>query len=98
VLTVFFDLSRIASLGAIFYLVMDIGIHWGVVRHLRKEINAKASIVITAITLDLVVLGAFLWVKATSDVLVIIVALILIVLIFAGEKWFLKLKGAGSDE
>lgn len=35
VLTVFFDLSRIASLGAIFYLVMDIVIHWGVLRHLR---------------------------------------------------------------
>tara|TARA_R110002110_G_scaffold415612_2_gene651650 strand:- start:117234 stop:117515 length:282 start_codon:yes stop_codon:yes gene_type:complete len=26
-LTIFFDLSRIAALGAIFYLVMDIGIH-----------------------------------------------------------------------
>jgi len=29
-LTIFFDLSRIASLGAIFYIVMDIAIHWGV--------------------------------------------------------------------
>lgn len=29
VLTIFFDLSRIASLGAIYYLVMDIIIHWG---------------------------------------------------------------------
>ena len=28
-LAAFFDLSRIASLGAIFYLVMDIVIHWG---------------------------------------------------------------------
>jgi amino acid transporter len=98
VLTVFFDLSRIASLGAIFYLVMDIGIHWGVLRHLRKEINAKASIVITAIILDLVVLGAFLWIKLTSDILVIIVAVIMIILIFAGEKWFLKMKDTASDE
>ncbi len=29
-LTIFFDLSRIASLGVIFYLVMDIAVHWGV--------------------------------------------------------------------
>lgn len=28
-LTVFFDLSRIAALGVIFYLIMDIAIHWG---------------------------------------------------------------------
>ena len=28
-LTVFFDLGRIASLGAIFYIVMDMAIHWG---------------------------------------------------------------------
>ena len=34
-LTVFSDLSRIASLGAFFYLVMDMIIHFGVFRHLR---------------------------------------------------------------
>lgn len=28
-LTAFFDLSRIAALGIIFYLIMDIAIHWG---------------------------------------------------------------------
>ncbi|MEQ8551783.1 MAG: APC family permease [Cyclobacteriaceae bacterium] len=90
ILTVFFDLSRIASLGAIFYLIMDIAIHWGVLRHLRKEVKAKAGIVITAIILDTVVLGAFLWVKGTSDILVVIVAAVSMVLIFIGEKWFLR--------
>ena len=54
--------------------------------------NAKAPIVITAIILDSVVLGAFLWLKATSDPLIIYVALISMVLIFIGEKWFLKVK------
>lgn len=58
-LTIFFDLSRIASLRAIFYIVMDIGIHWGVFRYLRKDVGAKAAILIMAIVLDLVVLGAF---------------------------------------
>lgn len=28
-LTILFDLTRIASIGAIFYLIMDIAIHWG---------------------------------------------------------------------
>jgi len=89
VLTIFFDLSRIASLGAIFYLVMDIVIHWGVLKHLRKEIKPNITIVITAIVLDLTVLITFLWVKASSDILVVIVSLVLMILIYAGEKWFL---------
>jgi amino acid transporter len=88
-LTVFFDLSRIASLGAIFYIIMDIAIHWGVLRHLRKEVKANAAILITAIVLDVIVLGAFLWVKAESDMLVIWVSLIGLVLIFAGERIFI---------
>ncbi|MEQ9442768.1 MAG: APC family permease [Cyclobacteriaceae bacterium] len=90
VLTVFFDLSRIASLGAIFYLVMDIAIHWGVLRHLREEVKANAVIVTSAIVLDVVVLGAFLWVKSNSDVLVVIVSVMFMALIFIAEHWFLK--------
>ena len=49
ILAAFFNLTRIASLGAIFYLVMDIVVHWGVLRHLQKEVNAKAPIIIAAI-------------------------------------------------
>ncbi len=90
ILTVFFDLSRIASLGAIFYLIMDIIIQWGVLKNLRQEIKANAAIIIAAIVLDVVVLGAFLWIKGSSDILVIIVSFVLIALIFAGERWFLR--------
>jgi amino acid transporter len=89
-LTVFFDLSRIASLGAIFYLIMDMAVHWGVFRYLRHKINANAFVLITAIVLDAVVLGAFLWMKAQSDMLVIYVAFAGIAFIFAGERIFLK--------
>lgn len=92
VLTIFFDLSRIASLGAIFYLVMDITMHWGVLRHLRKEIKANPYIIITAILLDVVVLGAFLWIKASTDVMVMVVSLIMMLLIFTGEWLFLRPK------
>ncbi len=89
ILTVFFDLSRIASLGAILYLVMDICIHWGVFKYLRKEIKANSVIVITAIILDLIVLVSFLWIKAFSDILVVIVAFTMMAFIYFGEKWFL---------
>jgi len=89
-LTIFFDLTRIASLGAIYYLVMDIAVQYGVYKHLRKEIHANATIVITAIVLDMVVLGGFLWIKVSSDILIVIIAIVSILFIYGGEKWFLK--------
>ncbi len=88
-LTIFFDLSRIAALGAIFYLLMDIAIHWGVLRHLRKEIGANVYILITAILLDIVVLSAFLAVKASTDMMVIYAAAVAILIIFVAERIFL---------
>jgi amino acid transporter len=88
-LTLLFDLSRIASIGAIFYLVMDMIVHWGVFKYLRKEVNANGIILISALLLDLVVLVAFLWIKASTDIFVVIVSAIGIILVFAGEKWFL---------
>lgn len=91
-ITIFLDLSRIASIGAIFYLVMDMIIHWGVFKHLRKDVKANGIILISAILLDLIVLIAFLWIKANSDFLVVIIAVIGIIVVFAGEKLFLHWK------
>jgi amino acid transporter len=90
VLTVFLDLSRIASLGAIFYLIMDIGVHWGIFRHLRQEINASGAVLLVAIVLDVVVLGALILVKIQTDMLVIYAAVIGLFLIVAGERLFLR--------
>jgi amino acid transporter len=89
-LTAFFDLSRIAALGIIFYLIMDIAVHWGVLRHLRKEIDANPVIPVMAIILDLIVLGGFLWVKGTSDPLVLIVAAAVMAAILITEFFFLR--------
>lgn len=89
ILTVFFDLSRIASMGAIFYLIMDMIIHWGVYQYLRKEVQANGVIVLTALLLDGIVLTAFLWIKSTSDPLVLLVSAIVMLIVFVGEKWFL---------
>ena len=89
-LTVFFDLSRIASLGAIFYILMDIAVHVGVFRFIRHEIDASGFILIAAIVLDAIVLGAFLVVKAQTDMFVIYAAIAGLVLVFSGERLFIS--------
>ena len=91
-LTIFFDLSRIASLGVIFYLLMDIAIHWGVLNYLRKEISANRFILLTAITLDLIVLIAFIVVKVKTDSIVIWTSLAGLFLIITAEKLYLSRK------
>lgn len=97
ILTAFFDLSRIAALGIIFYLIMDIAIHWGVLRHLREEINANATVLVIAILLDAVVLAGFLWVKATTDPLVLVVASVVMAAILLAERLFLSRNGGSSS-
>lgn len=89
VLTVLFDLTRIASIGAIFYLIMDIAIHWGLFRHLLKDVKAKPVIPVIAILLDVIILGAFLLLKYESDPLVILVALIGLVTILVTQRLFM---------
>ena len=89
-LAAFFDLSRIASLGAIFYLIMDIAIHWGVLRHLRQDVGASPWIVATAILLDLVALAAFLWMKGGGDPVIVLLAFVGVILIFGFETLFLR--------
>lgn len=88
-LTVLFDLTRIASIGAIFYLIMDIAIHWGLFRHLREETKASPVFPVVAIVLDLTILGTFLLLKFRSDPLVIIVALVGFVAILVAQRLFM---------
>lgn len=90
ILAAFFDLSRIASLGAIFYLVIDIAIHWGVFRNLREELNANGKILLTAGMFDVVVLGAFVILKGGSDPIILLIAGASLFLTFLGENLFLK--------
>ncbi|MEV7572939.1 hypothetical protein AB0P28_07540 [Pseudarthrobacter sp. NPDC089323] len=82
IMAAFFDLSQIASLGAILYLAMDIAVHWGIIRNLKDDVQAKTWVPWTAIMLDIVVLVPFLILKAQSDplTLVITAAVALIIL------------------
>ena len=84
-LTASLDLSQIASTGAILYLAMDIAIHWGVIRHLRSDIGANRVVPAIAIALDVVVLGAFIAVKARDDLLTLAVSLGLAALIAVSQ-------------
>ena len=96
-LTVFFDLSRIASLGAFFYLVMDIIIHVGVYRNLRREINARGWVLLTAIALDAVVLIAFTVLKWQSDPLIVLIGVMGMALIFVFVGVFLARNPVRED-
>jgi len=91
-LTILFDLSRIASIGAILYLIMDMIIHWGVLTRLRKKVGANPFILITALLFDTIVLGSFLYIKATTDILIVIVSISFIIIVFVGEHFFLRFK------
>ncbi|MBQ0739128.1 APC family permease [Mesonia mobilis] len=88
-LTALFDLTRIASIGAIFYLIMDIAIHWGLFRHLKNEVKFKPIIPLIAIVMDIAVLAAFLYIKYLNDPMVLIVAAIGIILILIAERFFM---------
>jgi len=88
-LTALFNLTRIASIGAIFYLIMDIAIHWGLIRHLRKKVDFLPVIPFIAILLDVVVLSAFIYIKYLNDPLVLIVTAIGIILIIVAERFFM---------
>jgi amino acid transporter len=89
-LTILFDLTRIASIGAIFYLIMDVAIHWGLVRYLKKEVDFNPVIPLIAILMDIIVLSSFIYIKYISDPFVLIVAAIGIALIFIFQVLFMK--------
>jgi len=70
--------------------VMDIAVQWGVLRYLRREVNANAFVLVVAIMLDVVVLAALLIIKAATDMMVIYASLAGMLIIFTGERLFLR--------
>ncbi|EAQ13316.1 amino acid/polyamine/organocation transporter (APC superfamily) [Maritimibacter alkaliphilus HTCC2654] len=97
-LTLFFDLSRIASLGAFFYLVMDILIHWGVWRNLRQDVGVRGGVLLTAIALDAAVLVTFGAMKLQSDPTIVLVGIVGMAAVFGFEHVFLKRVADTHDE
>jgi amino acid transporter len=89
-LAVFFDIGRIASLGAFLYIVMDMIIQWGVYRHMRKEIHASTVIILTALAFDFIVLAALTIYKIETDPLIVIYSVIAILSVFVYERYYLS--------
>lgn len=96
-LAALFDLSRIASIGAIFYLVMDMMIHWGVFRHLHKDVGANRTVLVTAFVLDAVVLTVFAITKGRSDLPIVIGSFVAIGLILILDKLYLANRKTSDD-
>lgn len=95
-LAVLFDLGRIAAIGAIFYLVMDAIVQWGVYRHLRSDVGARATILIAAIVADLVALTAFIVLRGRQDLVVVMGALVAVAVIFAFEAVYLRVNSGAA--
>ena len=89
-LAIFFDLSRIASLGAFFYLVMDMIVHFGVWRFRRQEIGAAGPVLLAAFSFDAVVLAAFTIMKLQSDPAIVAYAVSAIAAVFLFERFYLS--------
>jgi amino acid transporter len=90
VMTILFDLSRIAALGAMLYLVMDLAVHWGVLRHLRTSVQASLPVVLTALVIDLAVLAGLVATKLQHDPIIVMVAVAIMVGVFVLERVFLR--------
>lgn len=88
-LTILFDLGRIAALGAFFYLVMDMLVHWGVLRHVRREVGARAWVLLCALGFDALVLTALCIVKLRTDPMIVIYAAVGIAVVFVAERFWL---------
>ena len=97
-LAVFFDLSRIASLGAFFYLTMDMAVHWGVWRYRRAEIGASGVVILAALGFDAIVLVAFTAMKLQSDPAIVAYAAVTIAGVFLFERAYLSRWLAPQDE
>jgi len=96
ILTILFDLSRIASMGAILYITMDMVIHYGLCRKMKDKISANKKIIWAALIFDIIILGAFVYVKLMSDWLVVLVSVMIIIALIIMQSIFMKQKTTSS--
>ncbi|MFU8787303.1 MAG: amino acid permease, partial [Candidatus Izemoplasmataceae bacterium] len=87
-LTIFFDLTRIASLGALLYITMDMVIHYGLAVKMKDDIQANKYMIWFAFVLDALILGAFVYIKIISDWFIVLIAVIIIVIILIMQTLF----------
>ena len=98
ILTILFDLTRIASLGAILYITMDILIHYGLARKLKDDIKSNKWVIWTAIVLDTIILGAFVYIKLSTDWLVVAVSIFIMIALIVIQKIYFMNKNKNKSE
>ncbi len=92
-LTVVFDVSRIAALGAFYYIAMDFIIHYGVLRNAnRGEVSFNPSVLKASMGVDLIILIGLIYIKGKDDPVLLGITIVSMTLIYILEKWFLKAK------
>lgn len=89
ILAVTLGMAQIAAVGIIFYLVMDMVIHWGVLTRLRDEVEARRWVLIAALVADAVVLTAFVLVRGGQSPWQIVGAFAAVAAVFAWQRWYL---------
>ena len=90
-LTVVFDVSRIAALGAFYYIAMDFMIHYGVLKNAnRDEVSFNPSVLKASIGVDLIILIGLIYIKGKDDPVLLGITIVSMTLIYILEKWFLK--------
>lgn len=90
VLAVTMDLSQIAAVGILFYLVMDVVIQWGVLTRIRGEVGAKAWVLVLAIIADVGVLSAFLIARGAEQPWLVVDGVVAVIVVFLLEAWYLR--------
>lgn len=91
-----FDLGQIAALGAMLYLSMDIAIHWGMVRHLRDDVEITPWVPSVAIALDLLVLVPFVVMVSRTDPLTLTITVAVAVVIAVAQWVTVRHRGRAS--
>jgi amino acid transporter len=89
-LTVAFDLSRIAALGAFAYLTLDMVIHYGHLRHLRDQTGARPAPLVAAIVVDAIVFAGFFVYRIRTDLVVIASFVGFAVVVAGGETLYMR--------
>ena len=98
ILTVLFDVGRIAALGAFFYIIMDILIHYGILKNADREtVKFKPLILKLSLIIDALILIGLVYIKSKDDPALIGITIILMGLIYILEKWFLKNKMSNNN-
>ncbi|MGZ0213111.1 MAG: APC family permease [Actinomycetales bacterium] len=92
--TVFLDLSQIASMGVFLYLTMDMAVQWGVIRHLKEKIEARIWLPVLTIVLDLAILVPFAILKIQSDLFTVMVAAVVAAAIITAQVIAVRARSA----